>query len=86
MSPAVGDIIHHQITNEAGRVVRIVEIDGGVAYVVAIKNHVSGVETEALWRPFELKDSQKQDSQKNDLQKKDPQKKNDVQKPREIVF
>jgi hypothetical protein len=73
---AVGDIIHHQITNEAGRIVRIAETDGGAAYVVAIRNPVSGAETEALWRPIDIKDSQK----------KDPQKKNDVQKPREIVF
>lgn len=61
MAPTVGDIIYHQITNEAGRIVRLVEIDGGAAYVVATNNRMSGTETEALWRTFEVKASNTRD-------------------------
>jgi hypothetical protein len=63
MGPVVGNIIHHQITNEAGRIVRIIQIDGDAAYVVAITNPVSGTEIEALWRPSELKEPAKNESQ-----------------------
>lgn len=61
MVSTVGDIIYHRITNEAGRIVRLVEIDGGAAYVVATNNRMSGTETEALWRPFEVKESNSRD-------------------------
>jgi hypothetical protein len=52
----IGDIVHSEITNEEGLIVRILEIEGRISYIVAIVNKVSGKELEAFWRPWELKE------------------------------
>jgi hypothetical protein len=56
MGLSVGDIIHSDATKEEGRIVRIVQIEGRFAYIVAIANKISGTEIEALWRPREVKE------------------------------
>jgi hypothetical protein len=56
MPLSIGDVVHSEITNEEGRIVRIVKIDGRIGCVVAIVNKVSGKELEAFWRPQELRE------------------------------
>lgn len=56
MALSIGDIVHSEITNEEGRIVRTLEIDGRIGCIVAIVNKVSGKELEAFWRPMELKE------------------------------
>jgi hypothetical protein len=56
MPLSIGAAVHSEITNEEGRIVRILKIDGRIGYVVAIVNKVSGKELEAFWRPQELKE------------------------------
>ena len=53
---SIGDTVRSEITNEEGRIVRILEIERRIAYIVAIVNKVSGNELEAFWRPQELKE------------------------------
>ena len=57
MQLSMGDIVHSEITNEVGRIVRIVKLEGLVGYVVVIVNRVSGKELEAFWRPQELREA-----------------------------
>lgn len=52
----VGDIVHNEITNEIGSVVRIATFDCEQGYVVVIANKASGKEIETLWWPRELKE------------------------------
>jgi hypothetical protein len=54
----VGDLVHNEITQEEGRIVRIVKIDGRHGYVVVKATKPFGHEIEALWRPQELKEGQ----------------------------
>lgn len=56
MQFSVGDIVHSELVTEEGRILRIVTVGGTLAYVVAVLNKSSGHETEALWRPKELKE------------------------------
>lgn len=56
MKLSVGDIVTSKITQETGRILRIVKVQGRLAYVVAVKDEVSGREIESLWRPRELKE------------------------------
>jgi len=56
MPLSIGDIVHSELTDEEGRIVRTLEIEGRIGYIVAIENKVSGKELEAFWRPGELKE------------------------------
>jgi len=56
MQFSVGDLIHSELTKEEGRILRVVNVGGRLAYVVAALNKSSGKETETLWRPKELKE------------------------------
>jgi hypothetical protein len=48
--------VYSKITKETGRIVRIAEIEGRLAYVVAMKREY-GQEMEALWRPGDCRRS-----------------------------
>lgn len=54
MPLSVGEIVHHEITSEEGRIIRIVKIDGQIAYVVEVANKATGKNIEALWWTPEL--------------------------------
>ena len=56
MKLSVGTIVHNEITNEIGRIVRIATGIRRRGYVVVTVNTGSGKEIEALWRPPELKE------------------------------
>lgn len=56
MKLSVEDIIHNEVTNETGRIVRIVTVSGRLGYVVVTATKPFGKEIEALWRPRELKE------------------------------
>jgi hypothetical protein len=51
-------LVHNEITQEEGRIVRIIRIDGRHGYVVVKATKPFGHEIEALWRPQELKQGQ----------------------------
>jgi hypothetical protein len=53
---SVEDNVHNEITNETGRIVRIVEVSGRLGYVIVTATRPFGSEIEALWRPRELKE------------------------------
>ena len=52
----IGDIIHNEVTNEVGRIVRIDKVNGQLGYIVVIATKPFAKEIEALWRPRELKE------------------------------
>ena len=56
MRLSVDDIVHNEITEEEGRIARIVKINGRLGYIVTKANKPSNNEVEALWRPRELKE------------------------------
>ena len=56
MKLRIDDIVHNEVTNEVGRIVRIAEVNGRLGYVVVKANKPFGGEIEALWRPRELKE------------------------------
>lgn len=56
MSPGIGDMIHHDGTDEEGRIVRLFEFRKGIGYIVTTRNRHSGRETEALWYPSEIRE------------------------------
>lgn len=56
MKLSVGTIVHNEITNETGRIVRIATGIRRPGYVVVTVNKVSGKEIEVLWRPRELRE------------------------------
>ena len=51
----VGQTVRSVITNETGRIVRIVKLPR-LAYVVAVENKATGREIQALWWARELKE------------------------------
>jgi hypothetical protein len=55
MKLLIDDIVHNEVTNEVGRIVRIVKVNGRVGYVVVKATKPFVEEIEALWRPRELK-------------------------------
>jgi hypothetical protein len=52
----IGDVIHHEATNERGRIVRWFEDEKHSGYIVATTNW-SGREIEVLWYADEFKES-----------------------------
>ena len=54
----VGDLIRNKTTQEDGRVVRLVEKNGRVSYVVVVPAGALRGEKEALWRQHEVNDEQ----------------------------
>jgi hypothetical protein len=50
----IGDLIHNNITQEEGRVVRLVEKNDIVSYVVVVAASALRGEIEALWRQYEV--------------------------------
>jgi hypothetical protein len=52
----VGDLIYNKITQEKGRVVRLVEKSNSVSYVVVVPASRLRGEKEALWRHHEVED------------------------------
>ncbi len=56
MKLRIDDIVHNEVTNEVGRIVRITKVNGRLGYVVVKANKPFGEEIEALWRPRELKE------------------------------
>jgi|HubBroStandDraft_6_1064221.scaffolds.fasta_scaffold349497_1 hypothetical protein len=55
----VGDLIRNKITQEEGRIVRLVEKNGSVSYVVVVPASALRGEKEALWRQYEINDEQR---------------------------
>ena len=56
MRLGVDDLLHNEISNEEGRIVRIAKIDGRLSYVVLQVTKPFGKEIEALWRPRESRE------------------------------
>lgn len=56
MKFSIEDIVHNEVTNETGRIVRIMKVSGRPGYVVVTATKPFGKEIEALWRPQELKE------------------------------
>jgi hypothetical protein len=56
MKLSVGMIVHNEITNETGRIVRIATDIQRPGYIVVIADKVSGREIEALWQPRGVKE------------------------------
>ena len=54
MKLRIDDIVHNEVTNEVGRIVRIAKVNGRLGYVVVKATKPFGKEIEALWRPREL--------------------------------
>ena len=53
----IDDIVHNEVTNEVGRIVRISELNGRrLGYVVVTATKPLGKEIEALWSARELKE------------------------------
>jgi hypothetical protein len=52
----VGDLLRNNITQEKGRVVRLVEKNDTVSYVVVLPASALREEREALWRQYEVSD------------------------------
>lgn len=50
----VGDLIYNKITQEQGRVVRLVGRNNTVSYVVVVPASALRGEKEALWRHYEV--------------------------------
>jgi len=57
MAIHVGDVVYNKGTGEEGRVLRTVEIEDGIGYVVSVEPHSnwSMPATEALWPKAEVK-------------------------------
>ena len=55
MAFAVGETIRNQATNQEGRIVRVVEIDGSLVYIVAVPASENSGAREALWKPAYVK-------------------------------
>jgi hypothetical protein len=56
MKLSVGMIVHNEITNETGRIVRIATDIPRPGYIVVTADKVSGKEIEALWPPQDVKE------------------------------
>jgi hypothetical protein len=55
----VGDLLRNHITQEKGRVVRLVEKNDTVSYIVVLPASALRAEREALWRQHEVTDEQR---------------------------
>ena len=55
----IGDLLRNNITQEEGRVVRLVEKNDTVSYVVVLPASALHAEREALWRQSEVSDEQR---------------------------
>ena len=56
MKLSVGIVVHNEVTNETGRIVRIATDIQRPGYVVVTADKVTGREFEALWQPREVKE------------------------------
>jgi hypothetical protein len=52
----VGDLLRNNITQEEGRVIRLVEKNDTVSYIVVVPASALRGEREALWRQYEVSD------------------------------
>lgn len=53
---SVGSIVHNEITNQTGRIVRVPTGIRRPGYIVVTADRGTGKEIEALWPPRELKE------------------------------
>ena len=56
MTFSIGNIVHHSVLEEEGRIVRVAKVGKYVGYIVATVNKSTGREIEALWWPREVKE------------------------------
>jgi hypothetical protein len=56
MPLSIGQVLHHAILNEKGRILRVAKLGNRSGYVVAIADKSSAREIEALWLPREIRE------------------------------